>query len=169
MKRLTTSTQTAQHTTKHITGRIIEYITGGFVSSRILHRLAEIRAASRLTALLMLTTLLVPLVFFGGSPRVTANSASPIINSLPSVSLTAPLSAPPQAFAASSEPGFPAVLAAALSSSFVSASAKLANGYDTAANLIAPPAPPEGFSNAKMPTFGERVSASFSYLTKPES
>ena len=154
MKTLTTRTPTARRITREI------------INSRILRRLAEIKLASRLTTLLMLTALLLPLVFFGQSPRTSAQSISPIFNSLP----PAPVAAPPEAFAAiSSEPGFPSAMASVVSLSFGAASDKLASGYESAANFIAPPAPPEGFGNAKMPTFGDRVAESFSSLTKKKS
>ena len=151
MKTLTTKTPTARR------------ITGGIVNSRMLRRLAKINLASRLTALLMLTALLTPLVFFGQLPHTSAQSVSPIVNSLP----PAPVAAPPEAFASiSSEPGFSSVIASVISSSFVSAGKNLVDSYDAAANSIAPPAPPAGFSNAVLPTVRDRVSSAFSSLTK---
>ena len=129
-------------------------------------RTLGISSLTRPAAVLVLTALLAPLVFFGQSARISAHSASPVINPIPPL----PAAAPPEAFASvSSEPNFPAALASVFSSSVVAASDKLAGGYESAANFIAPPAPPAGFDNAVLPSIGDRVSSALSSLAKKKS
>ncbi|MGI8641405.1 MAG: FG-GAP-like repeat-containing protein, partial [Pyrinomonadaceae bacterium] len=124
--------------------------------SGIIKFVGERNLAVRFLSVLMMTALLIPLVFFGQSPRASAQTAS-VINQLP-----IPVSAPAEPFISSSiSNSLSGSLIDTTLSAAVSLNARLTNGYGVPAGFFTTPTLPEGFAMAKLPTFWERVSSAF--------
>lgn len=128
----------------------------------------ESQPPRRALTLLLLAALVAPLLLFG-QPRAAA-AARPVVNDGSSpISISSNITPPvmptlPEAFAA---PNTEETAASEFAAGFalpylLSVGNGVANGYRAAANVIQPPAMPEGFSQAHLPTFGERVAAVWS-------
>ena len=127
--------------------------SAGTFGRRLIESAIDNRLAVRLTAVLLMTALLLPLIYTGSFRTVSAAPELP--NALPAAP---PPAAPPAAFITSETNSLPA----ALVSKIVKGTQAVTDAYQFAANYFVSPPLPEGFEMAKVPTVRENIAASLS-------
>ncbi len=112
--------------------------------------------AAKVLALVLITALLMPLIFFGGFGRTSAQVPASTLK----MNFSAPVSAPPQAFNLSSADSVSAKTLASVSSFNTS----IINGYSSLVNAVTAPVLPEGFKMAQpvSPLYSFMSSSAFS-------